>query len=117
MLSASHERRQNFKQEYGWFYEALVRLLARADPMNLVKMGAPEDEYELEVDVILQGLNEARSPGDLGQIIYDAFVDCFGSSFAAPAEQPGEQRKARFLSMGNEAWNLWQSWKGEMPQK
>jgi hypothetical protein len=61
-MSSTLEQREKLKREYGWLYEALVQLLAEYDPMHLLIMGAPSDEYDIEVDVILLRLNEASSP-------------------------------------------------------
>lgn len=108
------QQRQNLKQEYGWLYEALIQLLAEYDPMNLIVMGAPSDEYDLEVDVILQRLPEASSPSSLGQIIYEAFVHCFGSSFSLlPYQSTSERTKTHFAVMGEKAWTRWRQWEGE----
>src|SRR5258708_3989371 len=111
-MSSASEQRENLKREYGSFYEDLTLLLAEYDPMGLVRGGAPDDEYDIEVYVILLRLNEASSPTMLGQIIYEAFVACFGSAFASPHTQPSEHTKTRFAALGEKAWTSWRRWKG-----
>jgi hypothetical protein len=112
MSLTPEQQRQNLKQEYGWLYEASIQLLAEYDPMHLIAMGAPRDEYEPEVDVILLRLPEASSPSTLGQIIYEAFVHCFGSTFSLlPYQSSSERTKTRFAAMGEKAWASWRQWK------
>lgn len=112
-MAATPEQHAQLKQEYRSFYEALTLLLADYDPMGLVGGGAPYNEYDIEVDVILLRLNEAVSPDMLGQIMYEAFVQCFGRTFVRPDEQHSEQQKALFASIGNIAWHIWEYWKEE----
>jgi len=112
-MSPTSEQRKNLKREYGSFYKDLTSLLAEDDPMGLVRGGAPYDEYDIEVDAILLRLNEASSPTLLGQIIYEAFVECFGSTFAPPNTQPSERAQAHFAALGEKAWTSWQRWKEE----
>lgn len=112
-MSSTLEQRENLKRGFGAFYENLTILLAGYDPMDLVRGGAPDDEYDIEVDAILLRLNEASSPMVLGQIIYEAFVECFGPTFASPNTQPSERTKARFTAMGEKAWASWRRWKEE----
>lgn len=116
-MSSTSEQHENLKREYGSFYEDLTLLLAEDDPMGLVRGGAPDDEYDIEVDVTLLRLNEASSPTLLGQIIYEAFVECFGSTFASPNTPPSERTRARFAALGEKAWTSWQRWKGEVRQE
>lgn len=113
MALISEEDRQKLKYEYGWLYGAFVQLLADYDPMNLVRTGAPSDEYELEANLILLRLHEASSPSMIEQIAYEAFIRCFGSTFAPEGKQPSERRKARFAAIGTTAWDMWQRWQGE----
>lgn len=116
-MSLTPEQRKSLKQEYGRLYEALTELLAEEDLMGLVRLGAPRDEYELEVDVILQRLSEARSPRVLGSIIYETFVQCFGTAFASRHRQSSEHKSFRFVVIGERAWALWKRWEGEAQQK
>ena len=108
--------RESLKQKYGWLYESLTQLLAEYDPMGLVSIGAPYDEYDIEVDRILLRLPETTSPKALGQLIYETFVACFGSSFALSDQQPSKNKYSRFKVLGEKAWTLWQRWKKESQQ-
>ena len=109
-MSPTSEQHKHLKQEYRSFYRDLTSLLAEDDPVGLVRGGAPYDEYDIEVDVILLRLNEASSPALMGKIIYEGFVECFGSTFALPNTQPSERTQARFAALGEKAWMNWQRW-------
>ena len=112
MSLTPEQQRQNLKQEYGWLYDALIQLLAEYDPTNLIVMGAPSDEYDLEVDVIFAAIAEASSPSSQGIIIlYEAFVHCFGSSFSRLLYQSTSERtKTHFAVMGEKAWTKYKQW-------
>lgn len=116
-FSMKQEQQRRLKQEYGWLYNSLIQILAKDDPMNLVRIGAPENEYQWEVDRILLRLNEANSPSELGDIIYEAFVSGFGMSFASQGEQSYQHYKPRFQGLGEAAWNVWERWREETEQK
>ncbi len=113
-MSSTLEQREKLKREYGSLYKDLTLLLTEYDPMYLMSIpGIPPDEYDYEVDNILLRLNEASSPTLLGQIIYETFVKCFGSTFALPDTPPSEHTRKRFAAMGEKAWTSWRRWKGE----
>lgn len=117
MPSTPESQRSTLKAKYGWLYKALVKLLAEEDLMGLVKMGAPDDEYEPEVDTFLPRLPEANSPDELGQIIYEAFVKCFGKTFVPSDKPPSEQSNRQFETIGEKAWAFWTRWREEKQQK
>ncbi len=112
-FSEKQEQQRKLKQEYGWLYESFTQILAKDDPMNLVRIGAPVNEYDLEVNTILLRLHDAHSPEELGDIIYTVFVSAFGKSFASRGELSYQQYKPRFQALGETAWNEWMRWKEE----
>ncbi|HLZ63565.1 MAG TPA: hypothetical protein VKR06_42060 [Ktedonosporobacter sp.] len=111
MGTVSLEQRQQLKQKYGELYETFIRLLAEYDPMGLLRMGAPHDEYDLEVGMILLRLHGAETPHVLGQIIYEEFDSCFGKAFTSLYEQSSPQTKDWFAEIGESVWNAWKHWK------
>ena len=117
MSLPSESQRSILKQKYGWLYNALVKLLANEDPMYLISMGVPDDEYDIEVNAFLPRLPEANSPSELGQIIYEAFVKCFGETFVPSDKPPSEHRKRQFEIIGEKAWALWTRWREEAQQE
>ena len=117
MSSPSNQQRQHLKQEYGKLYDALARLLAEEDPMGLVRWGASRNEYEPEMDAILLRLHEATSPNVLGDIIYETFVEYFGTTFAPPNAPLSQCTREYFAALGEKAWTSWKHWQGETHQE
>ena len=62
----------------------MSQLLREADPIRLITIGAPDDEYDPEVSTILPRLREARSAADVQKIIYEEFVHWFDADIAGP---------------------------------
>lgn len=114
MSSTAQETRQNLKQKYGRFYEGLVLLLTMYDLIPLPTKGVSSDECEPVVDTILSQLEKATSSEKLGQILYKALIDCFGSNFAVPEAPPSEQIKEHFDDLGAAAWYIWGRWEEEL---
>src|SRR5579883_2000621 len=96
----SREQRARLRQDYSGLYETFVWLFADYDPMGLIHMGAPSNEYNLEVDVVLSHLLEAREASDLAKITYKAFADCFGDTFDTPKMRSSVIVKTQFDTLG-----------------
>jgi hypothetical protein len=60
------ERQAALKQAYGMLYMEASRLVREADPIRLIAIGAPDDEYDVEIGAILPRLREARSAAVAG---------------------------------------------------
>lgn len=58
-------------------FDDLLELLCRHDPVGLVEIGAPEDEYWPEVKDLLPRLREATSQEHLRQIVHSVFLKKF----------------------------------------
>lgn len=83
--------RKRLKQEYAAQYAWLTRLFARHDPVRLVAVGAPPDEYEPEVDTILPRLKALERAGEWTEaailpVLHEEFVRWFSPGIAGPAE-------------------------------
>jgi hypothetical protein len=61
------------------------RLLREADPIRLIAIGAPDDEYDIEVSTILPRLREAKSPRDVQRIVHEEFVHWFSAETVGSA--------------------------------
>lgn len=96
------EQIERLRQEYGWFYNSSVEILASYDPLGLISCGAPDDEYDIEVDAILLRMQEAKSVDMLSEIIYEEFVRCFSLSSTHP--------KTPYNNIADSVWNTYQRW-------
>jgi hypothetical protein len=56
----------------------IEQVLAHHDPVCLIKMGAPVDEYQQEAVLIFQQINSLMSVGQIQDIAYQVFVSQFG---------------------------------------
>lgn len=56
----------------------LRSIINRRDPMELLSMGAPQDEYEPEVESVLEKLSNGISQEQVLEVIYSEFVRWFG---------------------------------------
>lgn len=79
-------------------YSELLSLFARHDPIGLVRIGAPDDEYSPEVKRILPRLEEAHSVEDLERIIHEVFVSMFDERLARYPEH--------YRDVALEAWEI-----------
>jgi hypothetical protein len=85
MTEGRRKRQESLKAEYGAFYTEVSRLMRGADPIRLIAIGAPEDEYDVELRTILPRLREAKSPDDVQRIVHEEFVHWFSAEIAGPA--------------------------------
>jgi hypothetical protein len=100
-----HERRQRLRQEYGWLYDVVVKLLFDYDPASL-NHTVNTDEYEPEAETILPRLSEADSPGTLSHIIHEEFVRWFSPIIAA-------RKASSYDRVADAMWTEWRRWREE----
>lgn len=91
-LKAARRRRRELARTYSTLYAEVTELFARHDPLGLVGMGAPRDEYEPEVGTILPRLIRLRSERAVTieavqQVIHEEFIQWFSPGIAGPAER------------------------------
>lgn len=59
-------------------YAVLKRIINKYDPIHLLSLGAPEDEYDPEIKSILKRLNNEQNQGEIERIITEEFNYWFG---------------------------------------
>lgn len=74
------------KQRYSRLRAKVLEAINRADPIGLLGMGAPGDEYEPEVGTVLPRLRNATSADDVEQILHEEFSRWFGPDQAGPRD-------------------------------
>jgi len=70
----------------GALAEAVARAIDESDPIGLLAMGAPPDEYDPEVRTILPRLSGASGVEDVLVILHDEFSRWFGADKAGPRQ-------------------------------
>ena len=94
------DRQKSLKKVYGELYVQVSRLVREADPIGLIAIGTPKDEYDIEVGTILPRLREATSARDVQRIVHEEFVHWFGTEIAGPPEI--------YATVSEEIWKTWQ---------
>ena len=99
MTEGRRKRCQSLKAAYGRLYSDVSRLLREADPLGLIAMGAPDDEYDPEVSTILPRLREANAVVDVQRIVHEEFVHWFGADIAGPI--------TAYADVAERIWGTW----------
>jgi len=99
MTEGRRKRQQALKAAHGQLYAEVSQLLREADPIRLIAIGAPEDEYDLEVSTILPRLREARSAAEVQKIMHEEFVRWFDADTAGPI--------ALYARVAEKIWEVW----------
>ena len=99
MTEGRRKRRQSLKAAYGSLYSDVSRLLREADPIGMITMGAPDDEYDPEVSTILPRLREADAAADVQRIVHEEFVQWFGTDIAGPL--------TGYADVAERIWGTW----------
>ena len=103
MVKSRRKRQEALPEAYGELYFEVSRLLRKADPIRLIIMGAPDDEYDPEVGTILPRLREAGSAADVQRIVHEEFTRWFSADIAGPATGYG--------AVSEEIWATWLNFK------
>ena len=85
-IEKSRRNRDHLKREYRRSFGELSRLLASHDPIGLVGLGAPDDEYEPEAGTILSRPGAVSSKEEALDVVHEEFVRWFGPEVAGPKE-------------------------------
>lgn len=66
--------------------DAVTRAVNDADPIGLLSMGAPDDEYSPEIGTIVPRLATAADASDIARIMREEFVRWFNEGAAGPED-------------------------------
>ena len=99
MSEGRKKRQESLKAAYGTLYTEVSRLVREADPIRLIEIGAPDDEYDPELSTILPRLREAKSADDVQRIVYEEFAHWFGAEIAGPA--------THYAGVSDNIWEVW----------
>lgn len=99
MTQGPREWHEALKAQYDGLYSNVARLLRAADPIGLIAVGAPDDEYEPEVSTLLPRLREANAAGDVQRIVHEEFVRWFGPDIAGPI--------SGYADVSERIWRIW----------
>lgn len=94
------DRQAALKAAYGALYSHVSRLVREGDPLHLIAIGAPDDEYDPEISTILPRLREATCRNDVHRIVHEEFAHWFGADIAGPPET--------YSAVSEAIWSVWQ---------
>lgn len=98
-MNEAISRRHLFKRQLHPLRNAVADAIAKADPIKLLELGAPGDEYQQEVDGILRRLGDARSQTDVRAAIHEEFESRFGADLAGIPETYDEPAAAIWMAL------------------
>jgi hypothetical protein len=87
------------KEAYGALYAEVRAILNRHDPVYLICIGAPDDEYDPEVNTILPRLKETSDVAGVQKVLHEEFVHWFGGVAMFTYDQ--------FEPVAAEVWAAW----------
>jgi hypothetical protein len=82
-ISTPEEWKNNWMEikDYSKLFVNVTKIINNWDPLDLISAGAPENEYDIEINDFLPQLVEGKY-----DVINDSFKKYFGDSFRAPNE-------------------------------
>jgi hypothetical protein len=98
-MTETISRRHLFRRELHPLKNAVARAIATADPIKLLELGAPGDEYQQEVDGILRRLPTAQSQDEVRAMIHEEFESRFGADLAGIPERYDEPAAAIWAAL------------------
>jgi hypothetical protein len=74
------------RRRYAALVAAVARAIDEADPIRLLAIGAPADEYGPEIGTIVPRVSKAADCAEVRRIIHEEFVRWFRSPTAGPED-------------------------------
>ncbi len=120
-FDALYERRrgecEQMRIDFPGLWEDVHEAFVACDPVGLITMGAPDDEYDGEQTTIQARLPEARSVKELRRIIHDEFILWFGSvaedgheiEFSEEIEPNLYGSSDGYDALAETLWRIWQA--------
>ncbi|HNS16405.1 MAG TPA: hypothetical protein PKI34_01120 [Bacteroidales bacterium] len=87
------------KQKYGHLFDELRDILNVFDPICMIGLGAPVDEYDPEVATIILSIHSVNSEAATLELIYREFTRWFSSA-------AGEKRRYESLAKEIYEWRV-----------
>lgn len=75
---------ESLRRQHGQEFACLPEVLSHSDPIGLIAIGFPPDEYVPEAEHIYEGLSTIGDQEALQDLMYGVFVRMFDASLAGP---------------------------------
>jgi hypothetical protein len=96
------EWKKTLKPRYRALYMVVDAIVARHDPIGLLAIGCPDDEYEPEVTDLLPRLKGAASTDELMSLVHGVFERWFGERACGPKEG--------YRALAQDLWDCMPRW-------
>ena len=73
-MTVNRQRRRDNRE----YLRELYRRIVAWDPIGLIALGAPNDEYDCLIASVVSGLREGLAPHELARVLRDRIVEHFG---------------------------------------
>jgi hypothetical protein len=83
-------------------YNELVELFNEEDPLGLVRMGAPPDEYHSEIETSYKRRVEMKNIGSTRKTLHDVFSRSFGAGCAGTPDVYSRLAERLFATLRRE---------------
>lgn len=70
-----------------WTYVLIKHAIDHADPIHLLEIGAPDDEYEPEIREIASRVEGCTTLEEIQLLLHEVFVKWFDEQIAGPRER------------------------------
>ena len=94
------------RKQYGWLYDRVVGVLRQADVVGVYLLTGLE--YEIEAQLIIPKLHQARNHEDVEPMVQEAFSHWFLQKGTLP-----QQERLRTWWAAYHIWQVWCEWKQE----
>jgi hypothetical protein len=96
------------RDSYDLLVVDVTRAINDADPVSLLEIGAPQDEYSPQVGTIVPRVTKAQSPAEVRTILDEEFQRWFGES--------GVRRSEAFNVPAERIWEALLIFRGQRPR-
>jgi hypothetical protein len=93
---------QRAKAQLRTLRRAVANAVNEADPLGLLAVGAPTDEYEPEVGTIVPRLRGVASAAQVRTVLHEEFVRWFDEELAGPPQRYTTAAKAIWAVLKSE---------------
>lgn len=87
-----------FHEDTEKLFDLVKKEINKHDPIGLLWIGAPDDEYHPEIPGIVHAVQIASSLGNLKNRIWKVFTDWFGDKTAGPED--------RYRDLAKDLWKI-----------
>jgi hypothetical protein len=94
------------KRTKGDLFYAIRALINRYDPIGLLALGAPEDEYDPEVKTIVYQVHDAVTVHEIQDLIYTEFLRWFGEESIIGSWESYHEIAIQLYTLKNESSDL-----------